>query len=309
MALGGATVVALGLGWALLPSSPSPPSVTVAIPVADQDATAKIARPNPALIEDSADGPLPMIGADGRLPREAYARAADLRDDRPRIALIVTGLGLSEEASAAAIAGLPADVSLAIDPYAEAPEAVADVAREAGHELFLVLPLETRDFPFEDPGPLALSSGLSPVDARQRLRAVMATATGYVGLVSISDGRLESDPAAIAPVLETVRDHGLMYVDGRWKPGDPAPALADRLGLARAAGDLWLDDAPTPQAIDAALAALEERARERAVAIGLARLYPVTIERIQRWAETLEARGFVLTPASAVAGRQFLEEP
>src|SRR5689334_12612494 len=49
-----------------------------------------------ALIEDSPDGPLPRIGADGRTPMAAYAAAFDLKDRRPRIAVVVTGLGVSE---------------------------------------------------------------------------------------------------------------------------------------------------------------------------------------------------------------------
>src|SRR5215510_4761563 len=45
---------------------------------------------DPALVEDSQFGPLPVVAADGRAPMTAYARAFDAKDKRPRIAIIVS---------------------------------------------------------------------------------------------------------------------------------------------------------------------------------------------------------------------------
>ena len=50
-------------------------------------------EPDLRLVDASPFGPLPRIGDDGRRPLEVYARPFDRRDDRPRVAVLVTGLG------------------------------------------------------------------------------------------------------------------------------------------------------------------------------------------------------------------------
>jgi hypothetical protein len=69
--------------------------------------------PDPALIEN---GTLPKVGDDGRLPWKVYARPYDAKDDRPRIAIIISGMGLSQAVTRAAIKRLPGPVTLAFDP-------------------------------------------------------------------------------------------------------------------------------------------------------------------------------------------------
>ena len=58
-----------------------------------------------------------MIGADGRKPMDVYARPFDRTDPRPKIAIIVGGLGLGEAVTQAAVDRLPEGVTLAFTPY------------------------------------------------------------------------------------------------------------------------------------------------------------------------------------------------
>ena len=81
-----APAVATAVPPPTLPDAPEPPPLP-----ADQQAAAHhaIPAPDPALLEDSPAGPLPRIAADGRQPRQAYARPFDRADTRPRIGLVV----------------------------------------------------------------------------------------------------------------------------------------------------------------------------------------------------------------------------
>lgn len=134
----------------------------VELPLTAQPQPADAALPDPALVEDSPDGKLPIIGADGRQPWQVYARRFDQADRRPRVALVIAGLGLDAEASRAAIAQLPAAVTLGFSPYAHELPNWIGAARQAGHEVLLGLPLEPADFPREDPGPGTLLTSLDP---------------------------------------------------------------------------------------------------------------------------------------------------
>ena len=262
--------------------------------------------PDPSLIEPGASGPLPRISDDGREPWRVYASAFDSRDDRPRLVVIVTGLGLEQVATETAIQHLPAPVTLAITPYAKEGEHWAKMGRRFGHEVLLSLPLESADFPFEDPGPYALLTSLSPKENLDRLEFLLSRFASYVGVIGVMGSKFNINDGSVRPVLLALRDRGLMYVVGAGSAKSVTPLVATEIGLPRALADLTLDDVPSKAAIDGQLARLEDIARERAVAVAIARPYPVTLERLTAWAATLDERGLVLAPVSAVADAQLL---
>lgn len=68
--------------------------------------------------------------------------------------------------------------------------------------------------------------------------------------------------------------------------------------------DVVLDDDPSQAAIERQLVRLDAAAREHAVAVGLARPYPVVVGALSKWAASLKQRNIVLAPASALADRQ-----
>ena len=72
------------------------------------------------LLESSRHGAIPRIAPDGARPAEAYARpaaAATNRKGGPRIAIVLTGLGVSANLTRQAIEQLPGPVTLAFQPY------------------------------------------------------------------------------------------------------------------------------------------------------------------------------------------------
>jgi len=61
-----------------------------------------------------------------------------------------------------------------------------------------------------------------------------------------------------------------------------------------------IDDKLSGPAIDQQLAALESGAQQRGQALGSGFAYPVTLEKVALWANTVEQRGYQLAPASAL---------
>ena len=262
-----------------------------------------IAAPDPALLEPGRDGALPRIAADGRIPRLAYARPAPAPDGRPRIGLVLSGLGGSEADSRAAIS-LPGAVTLAVSPYGRDPAGLLAAARMAGHELLASIPMESDGFPLSDAGPSSLLTGAAPADNQAHLDAVLGRIQGYVGATSASDGlrgeRFAAQTSSYNAVLDEVAGRGLLFLDARPAGGGRAGVLPS--GLATCTVDLVLDDSTARAEVEAKLAALERIARERGSAIGLVgRLRPMLLERIGAWARDVETRGVVLAPVSALA--------
>lgn len=261
--------------------------------------------PDPGLIEQTSIGPLPRIGDDGRLPWQVYARPFDNRDTRPRIALIMSGLGLSGAATQAAIQGLPGGVSLAFQPFADNLQQWIRLARAAGHEVYLNLPMEPVDFPASDPGPRALFVAYAPEENIERLEWALSRVSGYVGLLNHMGSRFTTSREAMLPIMTTLEQRGLAFVDARVSARSVATVLATEKNVPRAINDRFLDAREVSRdTVDARLAELESIAGEVGVSVGIGQAFPVTIARIREWAATLNGKGIVLAPVSAVFDRQ-----
>ena len=81
------------------------------------------------------------------------AYAAPALAGKFKIAIVVSGLGLSAKATTAALDSLPAGVTLGFAPYAGDVQHWVAQARQRGHEVLLEVPMEPFDFPDSDPGP------------------------------------------------------------------------------------------------------------------------------------------------------------
>lgn len=260
-----------------------------------------VAGPDPALMDLTEAGPLPRIGDDGQQPRQAYARPFDAPERLPRVAIVVTQLGLLESETNTAIATLPSAVSLAFSPYSEGLDDWLAAARAEGHEALIMLPMEPSGFPLNDPGPNTLLSHLPAEENRVRLEWALSRTAGYPGVTNLMGAELSERPDVVRMLLQWLNERGLFYLDSQ---AVPRPAVADvalEVGIPYVANDRTLDIVPEPVAIDRALASLEALALERGYAVGVASAFPVSVTRIERWARDLEERGLVLAPVSAIA--------
>lgn len=261
--------------------------------------------PDPGLVESSPLGPLPRIGPDGREPWKVYARPFDSTDTRPRVAVILSGLGLSSAATEAAIQDLPGEVTLAFQPFADNIQQWIRLSRAAGHEVLLNLPMEPVDFPANDPGPRALFVTLSPDENQDRMRWALSRVSGYVGVVNHMGSRFTTSRESMQPILAELKARGLLFVDARSAARSVATVLASEMEVPRAINDRFLDNREVSRAtVDARLAEVERIAKDAGVSIAIGQAFPVTLERVRAWAATLEGKGIALVPISAVVDRQ-----
>lgn len=240
-------------------------------------------------------GKLPVVAPGGRTPAEAYARPFT-PDGRPRVALVIGGLGLNAQTTRAAIEQLPAEITLSFAPYGEDLQGWIDLARRHGHEVLLETPLEPNDYPQNDPGPYTLMSGARPEETVRKLEWLMSRATGYFGLTNYLGSRFLKSDMAVTTLSAVLKQRGLAFIDDGQANGRGAGQ--------RASADRIIDDQLSAEAINRQLKAVEGGAVQRGQALGSGFAYPVTINQVARWAEGLSARGFQLAPASAVTSKR-----
>ncbi|HKA64458.1 MAG TPA: divergent polysaccharide deacetylase family protein [Methyloceanibacter sp.] len=291
---------------------PAPPGPPPALPPPPEDETASITLvqvPVPELVEESQYGPLPKVATDGRRPIDVYARPSKYAEkaapgEKPRIAVLINGMGLSDGVTAEAIKGLPAPISVAYGAYGRNLQDWVERARGAGHEVLLQVPLEPLDYPTNDPGPHTLLTTLPPEENMKRLQWLMSRFTGYVGVTNQMGAKFETTQASLTPMLEEIKARGLLFVDDGTVKDSAGSQVAGTIGLDYAAADVQIDAVPSPDDINKALARLEAVAKEKGSAIGVASAKPGTIKQISQWAGQLQGKGIVLIPVSAAIRSQ-----
>ncbi len=284
-----------------VPAAPGPSPFAEQPP--GRDTPGAVTDPDPGLLAPDPSAPnrsLPRIAVDGRTPMHVYASGFDPTTVRPRVGVLIAGIGLSEAESLAAIRDLPAAATLAVSPYGGNLDRMLASARLAGHEYLLSVPMEPQGYPINDPDDRhALMPSLPAEENLGRLRWVLSRIAGYVGVTSalgpMHGERLAADREQFEAFLKEVAQRGLLFADAR--PGEAQLPLAWNRSV-----DVVIDDDPVNEAaLDARLDALSKLARDNGSALGLVSVpRPKTVERVAAWSNSLMAKGLILAPVSAL---------
>jgi uncharacterized protein len=277
-------------------------------PVAQTPAPAQQEGPRfeQALVEETEKGMLPMVAPDGRKAWEVYARPFEGDTKLPRIAIIMTRMGISRSLTEAAALALSPEISFSFSPAASNLDDQVAMAQRAGHEIFLDIPMEPFGYPANDPGPYTLLTSLSAVDNLNRLESMLGRTVGYAGVIGVKGSQFTTDEEALTPVLSVLKERGLMYVDSAATSRTIALEIAGTIQLPRAVANANIDDNPAVAEMQRRFAALERTAQRTGYALGVIPPLPLTIDLLVAWSATLAERGFVLVPATAIANKQSL---
>jgi len=258
----------------------------------------------PHITEETETGPLPVIAADGRQPWLEYSRGFKRADRKPRIALIISNLGLSETYTKAALELLPEDITLSFSHVAPRLKTWVREARQKGHEILLDIPMEPIGFPKNDPGRATLLTSSNEVENLNRLEHIMKQAGGYVGLLGTLGTKFMLHSETFLPVLKSIKQRGLIYVDSRSTSRSLGPELASSIQLPKAFNNVFVDREPSQEKIKNKLDELERIALKRRFAVGIAQPFPITIEILSQWTERLKTKQIALSPITAIVDKQ-----
>ena len=258
----------------------------------------------PHITEETETGPLPVIAPDGRQPWLEYSRGFKRADRKPRIALIISNLGLSDTYTKATLELLPEDITLSFSHVAPRLKSWVREARQKGHEILLDIPMEPIGFPKNDPGRATLLTSSNEVENLNRLEHIMKQAGGYVGLLGTLGTKFMLHSETFLPVLRSIKQRGLIYVDSRSTSRSLGPELASSIQLPKAFNNVFLDKEPSQEKIKNKLDELERIALKRRFAVGIAQPLPITIEILSQWTKELKTKQIALAPITAIVDKQ-----
>lgn len=242
----------------------------------------------------------PILPDDNSVPLwEANKRPFWNPDNKPMIAIIISGLGLSDYTTQLALT-LPGEATLAFSPYANDVPEWSEKARMLGHEILLNLPMEPRDYPISDPGPHAILAKDDDKKIGKELAWITSRTPHITGVLTPGSESLTDDEEITERLLTALKDHHLMVVIGRTDDTLIIRDVQNRAMAPLLLSTSRIDETITGDAIVEKLGEIEQRALTHGFAIAVAHPYPVTIEAIKQWVKTLEDKGILLAPATAL---------
>jgi polysaccharide deacetylase 2 family uncharacterized protein YibQ len=214
------------------------------------------------------------------------------------VAIIIDDVGLDRRRSEQVI-DLPGPLTISFMSYAEDMARQAAEARAHGHELMMHVPMEPIDSR-QDPGPGALLERLTLPEVRQTLTADLAHFGGIVGINNHMGSKFTAFAPGMEVVMQELRERGLLFIDSVTSDKSVGLATARRFGVPSAARNVFLDNAGDLISVSFELGKLEEVARAKGNAIAIGHPRDATIAALAAWLPTLQAKGLVLVPVTAI---------
>ncbi len=223
--------------------------------------------------------------------------------DGPLMTIIMDDLGRSA-LTAKMLVSFAEPITFAILPGEPHAAQVAEIAHAADHEVMLHVPMEPQGYPAVNPGDDALFVAQSDAEIRRRFDLLLARVPYVTGTNNHMGSRFTEDARALSPVMESLREKGLFFIDSRTTGQSRVTEVARHFGVPTMDRDVFLDNVAEVNAIVREIKRLENKARRQGTAIGICHPYPETLEALRRELPEMHGRGITVVPVSVLLQKQ-----
>lgn len=258
-------------------------------------------EPNPTnlLPEEAIIHDMTLFDAFRRPPPTSYSTS------HPAIAIALTGAGLSENLTEKALALLPDEISFVLSPYSSDLDEIRRMIREAGHEVWLHIPTQKAQYPYNDPGPNAILSSVSFSKNNSSLLWAVSQTSGYAGIAVDTDEnvfRNYSEP--LLELLSGTLQMGMGYLElNADTPHKGLQAMVKDGRYPYAKSFVQWPDSKNNTALTTFLEGSELLiSASGQITINIA-LTPAVLEDLALWTERLENNNIQIVPVSALAAK------
>ena len=187
---------------------------------------------------------------------------------------------------------LPREVGVAVLPFLPYSTESAVAIHEAGHEVWLHLPMEAVGD--NDPGPGALMTDMSDDELRDAVFMAINNIPHLVGVNNHMGSLATADLRMMTWVMQDLASMDLAFIDSRTTVKTVAETAARAQGVKAGRRHVFLDNERTPAAIRAQIEEAIYRSRMEGEIIAIGHLNEVTVAVLADELPKLEERGVTL---------------
>jgi uncharacterized protein len=253
--------------------------------------SAKLTRVSPDVWDIEIDG-LPTHRLN--LPPEAHPEAQVKPAVKGRLAIVIDDMG-EDVAMARELTKLGVPVAFSIWPDSSHREDVLKIAKSAGREILIHLPMQPKGYPKVDPGQHPLLVTMTADQIKAVVRRAVTRVPGAIGLNNHMGSKFTEYDAGMRAALATMHENGLFFLDSRTTAGTVGVLEAKRLGVRVYQRDVFLDNEQNDAAILKQLRQGETLAREHGHAIVIGHPHKQTLAAIKQWLKQKDPAVHVVT--------------
>jgi len=231
--------------------------------------------------------------------RNALSVAAD---GRPMIALIFDDLGVDKSRTRRIIA-LSGPLTLSFLAYSTGLEDLSKQGHDAGHEIFLHVPMEPSSS-HVDPGPNVLLTNQPRPELLTIFRWNLDRMDGYVGINNHMGSQFTENFEGMSIIMGELKVRGLAFLDSLTSSHSVGRRAAAAAGVPFITRNVFIDHDEAPEKIKQRLRDVERLAEQQGHAIAIGHPREATLKAVKPWLIGITKRGFQLVPASTLIRRE-----
>lgn len=225
------------------------------------------------------------------------AKAEEPKHGKIRLAIVIDDMG-EDAGLARELAKLGVPIAFSIWPDSGRREEVLKIAKAAGREIFIHLPMQPKGYPKVAPGPHALLTTMTAEQIQAEVRRAVKRVHGAIAINNHMGSEFTENLYGMRAALATMKESGLFFLDSRTTAASAGVAESKRLGLRVHQRDVFLDNELTVPAILKQLRKAETVARQRGHAIAIGHPHKETVAALRAWLKDKDASVQVVTVTS-----------
>lgn len=228
-------------------------------------------------------------------------RAETSGGEPPKLAIVIDDLGASSE-NERHFLELPFPVTPAIIPHQKMSLESAKLAATMNRPFLIHMPMEPHARKGINPGEGALTAK-DAANARKLLARAFQSVPGAAGMNNHMGSQATESTELMAIVMDELAGKNMFFLDSMTSPASVASKAAKKAGIPYAVRDVFIDNDPETEAVEARIKVAVDHALKhgRAIAIGHGR--PQTLEALKRWTGKFEEAGVRIVPLTELLHR------
>lgn len=196
------------------------------------------------------------------------------------LAVVIDDIGYSVERGMRAIR-LPGPITVAVLPFAPNTEILARRAIQAGKDVIIHQPMQPHPARHVRPEAGTLELGMPNSEFDDLLNAALNAVPDSIGLSNHTGSLLTQHREPMFRLMQRLNGRGLFFLDSRTTADTIALDVARELGVPAVKRDVFLDNDPSPRAIEYEYRRAIALARRNGTALLIAHPYAVSLRYLE----------------------------
>lgn len=223
---------------------------------------------------------------------------------KKRVSIVITNLGLSKNSTLEALE-LPKAFTLGFSPYAMDLNQWLEQSYGKGFESLINLPMQPKDYPVNDPGPLSMLINLSNGENLSRFDQVASKSQKCIGFYTDSTEAYSQLRSSFSPILSQIAERQFLLAYGNQENSSGVLEMCKSVNAECVAKSINIDDDLSEEKIKRQLLLLEGMLQTHNEVIAFAKSFPVTLKMLKKWITEIDPNEISIVPISHLVSARY----